>query len=93
MRLPVSAPDKSPVPVRKPATVRPLIRRPPPARTFHETDEPGMDAFVNPMKSTVPPPPMPETWDGGDGMPEEMNEPQMGGQGGPSGPSGPSEGY
>lgn len=87
----ISAPEKS-APVRKPAPTRPLIRRPPPARTFQE-DEPDMNMFVNPMKSTVPPPAMAETWDGGEG-PEVMDDDgpppaQMGG----SMPSGPSEGY
>ena len=89
----ISAPEKKEVPVRKPAPTRPLIRRPPPAQTFRESDEPDMNMFVNPMKSTAQPPPMAETWDGGDG-PEMMDEgpqPQMGGGGMPSG--GPSEGY
>lgn len=91
----ISAPAKKEIPVRKPAPTRPLIRRPPPAQTFHESEEPDMNMFVNPMKSTAPPPPMAETWDGGD-APEMMDEgPQMGGGGMPSGgmPSGPSEGY
>jgi hypothetical protein len=85
----VSAPEKS-MPVRKPPPVRPLLRRPPPARTFREDDDPGMDAFVNPMKSTAPPQPIPEMWDGGEPMPEEREEPSMHQS---SGPSGPSEGY
>jgi len=88
----IAPPEKS-VPVRKPAPTRPLIRRPPPVKVFHEQDEPDMNMFVNPSKSTVLPPPMTETWDGGDGpevMDEEGQPPQMGGG---SMPTGPSEGY
>jgi len=88
-----SAPEKKEVPVRKPAPTRPLIRRPPPAQTFRGMEDPEMSMFVNPMKSTTAPPPMAETWDGGDG-PEEMDDaPQMGGGGGGAMPTGPSEGY
>ena len=83
-------PEKKTIPVRKPVSFA-KPRRPPPAKTFVE-DEAGIDAFVNPGKSTVPPPPMPEMWDGGEEVEEEEHEqPQYSGGGG--GTSGPSEGY
>jgi hypothetical protein len=89
----ISGPEKSPVPVRKPPPARPLIRRPPPARTFQGMEEPGLDAFMNPTKTTMAAPPVPEMWDGG----EQMGEEQMGGGEGmqqqSAMPSGPSEGY
>lgn len=88
-------PEKKTVPVRRPPVIRTAIRRPPPVQTFVEREDPGLDAFMNPGKSTVPPPPMPEMWDGGEeeGIPEdeEPQPPRMGGGGG--GPAGPSEGY
>ena len=87
-------PEKKTVPVRKPPPNR-TVRRPPPVQTFSSQD-PGLDAFINPGKSTVPPPPMPEMWDGGD----EVNEDDDGEEGQPQqqqysggGNSGPSEGY
>lgn len=92
----ISAPDRkaAAVSVRKPAASRPLIRRPPPAQTFRESEDPDMNMFVNPMKSTVPPVPTNETWDGGDG-PEMMEDegPAQQNMGGGGMPSGPSEGY
>jgi len=93
----ISGPEKRPVPVRKPPTVRPLTRRPPPAQTFRAMEEePGLDAFMNPGKTTMAPPTAPEMWDGGEDGPEEMmgdggQQQGMGGGGGM--PSGPSEGY
>ena len=91
----ISGPEKRPVPVRKPAPVRPLTRRPPPAQTFRAMEEePGLDAFMNPGKTNMAPPAAPEMWDGGEDGPEEMDgggQQQMGGGGGM--PSGPSEGY
>ena len=82
-------PDKKSIPVRKPVSFT-KPRRPPPAQTFAGA-EPGMEAFMNPNKSSVPLPPEPEMWDGGE---EEMDqEPQQGGGGGGGGQSGPSEGY
>lgn len=92
-------PEKKTVPVRRPPIIRAstTIRRPPPVQTFVERDDPGLDAFINPGKSTAPPPPMPEMWDGGE---EEMPEGPGGGgeepgprMGGGGGPTGPSEGY
>ena len=86
----IAAPEKS-VPVRKPPPVRPFRRTtaaPPPP------DMAGLDMFTNPVKSTEPEIPMPETWDGGEQVPEMMDEgpgPQMGGMG--SGGAVPSEGY
>lgn len=88
----ISPPESKEVPVRKPPTTRPLIRRPPPVRTFQEQD-PDMNMFVNPMKSTVPPPPMTETWDGGEGPEMEDEGPQPQPQMGGGMPNGPSEGY
>lgn len=89
----IDRPEKKTVPVRQPPSFTRPIRRPPPAQTF-VASEPGLDAFVNPGKSSVPPPPMPEMWDGGEEEPETMPQqdmPQQSG-GGPS-MSGPSEGY
>ena len=88
----LTTPDtKHTVPVRKPPVVRPLGRRPPP-QIVREMDEPGMDAFMNPTKTTAPVPPAAEMWDGGEQMPDDDGGAQQGGQ--PSMmPSGPSEGY
>lgn len=83
-------PEKKTIPVRKPVSFA-KPRRPPPVKTFVEEDT-GLDAFVNPGKSTVHPPPMPETWDGGEEVDDEPEQPQYSGGGG-GGTSGPSEGY
>jgi hypothetical protein len=86
----LTTPDtKHTVPVRKPPVTRPLGRRPPPVVTREPVD-PGLDAFMNPTKTTVPVPPAAEMWDGGEQMPEDgdpMQAPQQ------SMPTGPSEGY
>jgi hypothetical protein len=91
-------PEKKTVPVRRPPVQsRPFgaVRRPPPVQTFSQ-GEPGLDAFMNPGKSAVQPPPMPEMWDGGDDV-QDDDEPQGGEQqqhqGGGGGDAGPSEGY
>jgi hypothetical protein len=82
----IGAPEKS-VPVRRPPPARPFRRMaaaPPP-------DMAGMDMFTNPMKRTEPEIPMPETWDGGEQVPD-MDDgpgPQMGG----GGQQMPSDGY
>jgi hypothetical protein len=58
-------------------------------------EEPGLDAFMNPTKTTMPAPPVPEMWDGG----EQMGGDEQGGMGRGDGPqpsampTGPSEGY
>ena len=93
----IDRPEKKTVPVRQPPSFTRPIRRPPPAQTFVEA-EPGLDAFVNPGKSTVPPPPMPEMWDGGEEQQQQDGGYDVppsggGGGGGPSMSSGPSEGY
>jgi hypothetical protein len=85
-------PEKKSVPVRKPPQTFIKPRKPPQVQTFSH-DDTGMDAFVNPGKSTIPPPPIPEMWDGGEEMHEEHDEPQPGGGGGGGYSSGPSEGY
>ena len=91
----ISGPQKSAVPVRKPAAVRPLTRRPPPVQVMMRDDEPGLDAFMNPGKTSAPVAPAPEMWDGGEEMPEDMDggQQQQGMGGGGGMPSGPSEGY
>lgn len=91
----ISGPQKSAVPVRKPAPVRPLTRRPPPVQVMMRDDEPGLDAFMNPGKTSAPVAPAPEMWDGGEEMPEDMDggQQQQGMGGGGGMPSGPSEGY
>ena len=84
----IAAPEKS-VPVRKPPPARPFRRAaaPPPP------DMAGMDMFTNPMKRTEPEMPAPETWDGGEQVPEmDDGPPQMGGGMGGGGAM-PSEGY
>jgi hypothetical protein len=83
----IAHPEKS-IPVRKPIPVRPFRRgpAPPPEPT---PDVAGLDMFINPMKRTEGPPPMAETWDGGEEVPEmDGPGPQMGGGG-----AVPSEGY
>lgn len=84
-----SPPEKS-VPVRKPAQVRPMRSRAPPAPQPRQMEEEGLDMFTNPNKRTEQGPSGPEMWDGGDEMPEEEQQ-NMGGGGG--GPQMPSEGY
>jgi hypothetical protein len=91
-----AAPEKRPVPVRKPPTSRPLTRRPPPAQTFRAMEEePGLDAFMNPGKTNAAHAPPPEMWDGGEEGPDDMDggQQQQGMGGGGGMPSGPSEGY
>ena len=91
-------PEKKTVPVRRPPVQsRPFgaVRRPPPVQTFSQGGEPGLDAFMNPGKSAVQPPPMPEMWDGGDDV-QDDDEPhgqEQQHQGGGGGDAGPSEGY
>jgi hypothetical protein len=95
----LSTPAKD-VPVKKPASARPLFRRPPMQhppmnRSAIDPVEMDMNMFVNPTKSSLPPPPVAETWDGGEEMPQDGEGgggmgPEMHHQG-PS--SGPSEGY
>lgn len=85
----IQAPEKKSVPVRKPPPTFLKPRRPQPAQTFSE-EEPGLEAFMNPGKSTVQPPPIPEMWDGGEEEPQDGPPP---GAYQSSGPSGPSEGY
>lgn len=94
----ISGPERKTIQARKPLPTRPLIRRPPPARTFVEDNEPDMSMFMNPTKTTAPVPPMAETWDGGDGPDmNDMDDGQGAGQGpnmmGGGGGGGPSEGY
>mgnify|MGYP006267789045 CR=1 FL=1 len=84
----IAPPEKS-VPVRKPPPARPFRRAAPSAPP---PDMAGLDMFTNPMKRTEPVAPAPETWDGGEEIPEmdgPPQEPQMGGMGGAV----PSEGY
>jgi hypothetical protein len=87
----IEPPEKKSVPVRKPPPAFLKPRRPPPVQTF-SAEDPGLEAFVNPGKSTVPPPPMPEMWDGGEEVHDEEQGPPPGAYQS-SGPSGPSEGY
>jgi hypothetical protein len=87
----IAAPEKKPVPVRKPPPARPLHRRQPQPVYQPEDMEPGLEAFMNPGKTTMPAPPVAEMWDGGEQMMDDDQQQQMPQQ--QSMPSGPSEGY